>query len=80
MRGKVWEPKKSKYTGITKAAWFHATPGNYVGSSALDRLPPTRGYSNNKCLVKKAKEGARQDFSKKIVITTDNEVEEDSED
>jgi hypothetical protein len=50
MRGKVWEPKKSKYTGITKAAWFHATPSNYVGSSALDRLPPTRGYSNNKCL------------------------------
>ncbi len=48
MRGKVWEPKKSKYTGITKTAWFHATPSSYVGSSALDRLPPTRDYSNNK--------------------------------
>jgi hypothetical protein len=48
MRGKVWEPKKSKYTGITKAAWFHATPSNYVGSSALDRLPPTRGYSQGR--------------------------------
>lgn len=42
MRGTVWEPKLSKYTGITSDAWQSTTPRNSAGSSALDHFSQTR--------------------------------------
>ena len=43
MRGLVWEPTLSEYTGITKQAWTQATPNSYLSPSPspTSRASPT---------------------------------------